>query len=237
MKNKKKLILIGGISAAAIIAIILCVVLIVNRNPKTGDPNGATGTSQEMTAEEPNVDEIDGSASDGETDDQLPDGTVIIRPDENADGEDGAEPDGEKASEAAKPAEPQTIPDEPDTPQGGVTVGGETPEPYNCGTAGHHCDGPETHAYLTNLELQGCPYCGSHSCASFYAQDQWDNSCYTPSKCPKYDIHKDPTQYCQDCGKKLGDGRNGTCVQFVTEDACPNCGERVKAWTCHSCKK
>ena len=25
-------------------------------------------------------------------------------------------------------------------------------EPYNCGTPGHHCDSPETHAYILNLE-------------------------------------------------------------------------------------
>ena len=63
----------------------------------------------------------------------------------------------------------------------------------------------------------------------------WGQGCYTPSKCPKYDIHADPVWYCQTCGKKCGDGRNGTCVQFVLDCICPNCGEHIKAWTCHYC--
>ena len=58
---------------------------------------------------------------------------------------------------------------------------------------------------------------------------------YTPGKCPKYGIHADPVWYCQTCHKLCGDGRNGTCVQFVIDCACPNCGEQVKAWTCHYC--
>ena len=118
---------------------------------------------------------------------------------------------------------------------GGITIGSGQAEQYNCGTPGHHCGGPETHAYVLNLELEGCPYCGKHNCPSFYAVDEWGNTCYTPSKCPSYDVHKDPVYYCQDCGKKCGDGSNGTCVQFVNACSCPNCGVWVEAWTCHTC--
>ena len=119
---------------------------------------------------------------------------------------------------------------------GGIVIGDPTPtQTYSCGVAGHHCTGPETHAYICELEQKGCEYCGSHSCPSFYAVDEWGQGCYTPSKCPKYDIHADPVWYCQACGKKCGDGRNGTCVQFVINCTCPNCGEQVKAWTCHYC--
>ena len=120
---------------------------------------------------------------------------------------------------------------------GGIVIGDPTPtQTYSCGINGHHCTGPETHAYICELEQKGCEYCGSHTCPSFYAVDQWGQGCYTPSKCSKYDIHADPVYYCQTCHKPCGDGRNGTCVQFVIDCTCPNCGEQVKAWTCHYCK-
>lgn len=120
---------------------------------------------------------------------------------------------------------------------GGIVIGDPTPtQTYSCGISGHHCTGPETHAYICELEQKGCEYCGSHSCPSFYSVDEGEQGCYTLSKCPKYDIHADPVWYCQTCHKPCGDGRNGTCVQFVIDCICPNCGEQVKAWTCHYCK-
>ena len=119
---------------------------------------------------------------------------------------------------------------------GGIIIGDPTPaQTYSCGVAGHHCTGQETHSFICELERKGCEYCGSHNCPSFYAVDEWGQGCYTPSKCPKYDIHADPVWYCQTCHKPCGDGRNGTCVQFVIDCTCPNCGEQVKAWTCHYC--
>ena len=120
---------------------------------------------------------------------------------------------------------------------GGIVIGDPTPtQTYSCGVSGHHCTGPETHSFICELEQKGCEYCGSHSCPSFYAVDEWGQGCYTPSKCPKYDILADPVWYCQICHKPCGDGRNGTCVQFVIDCTCPNCGEQVIAWTCHYCK-
>ena len=119
---------------------------------------------------------------------------------------------------------------------GGIVIGDPTPtQTYSCGINGHHCTGPETHYFICELEQKGCEYCGSHSCPSFYAVDEWGQGCYTPSKCPKYDIHADPVYYCQTCGKPCGDGTNGTCAVFVIDCTCPNCGEQVKAWTCHYC--
>lgn len=140
-----------------------------------------------------------------------------------------------------KPAEPETptqppVDEDDDDGDGGISIGGGTAA-YDCGTEGHHCDGPETHAYILNLELKGCKYCGSHSCPSFYAVDEWGNTCYTPSQCPEYDVHNDPVHYCQKCGKACGDGTNGTCVQYVNACDCPSCGEHVDSWTCHTCKE
>ena len=120
---------------------------------------------------------------------------------------------------------------------GGIVIGDPTyTQTYSCGVFGHHCTGPETHSFICELEQKGCEYCGSHSCSSFYAVDEWGQGCYTPSKCPKYNIHADPVWYCQTCHKLCGDGRNGTCVQLVIECTCPNCDEQVKAWTCHYCR-
>ena len=146
----------------------------------------------------------------------------------------------EPKAQTEKPKEPkkETPPAETEKHESGsIVIGDPTPaQTHSCGVAGHHCTGPETHSYICELEQKGCEYCGSHSCPSFYAVDEWGQECYTPSKCPKYDIHADPVWYCQTCGKKCGDGRNGTCVQFVIDCTCPNCGEQVKAWTCHYCK-
>ncbi len=110
-------------------------------------------------------------------------------------------------------------------------------EPYHCGTPGHHCDSPETHAYILNLETKGCPYCHRHDCPSFYATDEWGTAVYDPTKCPSYDIHNDPVYYCQHCHKPCGDGTHGTCVRFVNACYCPICGKWVDAWTCHSCEE
>ncbi len=121
---------------------------------------------------------------------------------------------------------------------GGLVIGGDDHDhvPYSCGTPNHKCNSPESHAFIANLEITGCEYCGSHSCPSFYGTDEWGNSGLFPKLCPKYDIRKDPLYYCQDCGKKVGDGTNGTCVQFINACKCPLCGADVPARTCHSCK-
>ena len=149
------------------------------------------------------------------------------------------EPKQETKPQTEKPKEQnkETPPAETEKVEsGGIVIGDLTPtQTYSCGVAGHHCTGPETHSYICELEQKGCEYCGSHSCPSFYAVDEWGQGCYTPSKCPKYDIHADPVWYCQTYHKPCGDGRNGTCVQFIIDCTCLNCGEQIKAWNCHYC--
>lgn len=105
---------------------------------------------------------------------------------------------------------------------------------YSCGSKNHHCSSAEDHIFVCSLEEKGCPICGSHSCKSFYALDEWGQQCYDITKCPQYSEKKDPTIYCEYCGKKMGDGSNGTCVRFLCECDCPDCGKHVKANTCHS---
>ena len=100
----------------------------------------------------------------------------------------------------------------------GIVIGDPTPtQTYSCSVAGYHCTGVETHSYICELEQKGCEYCGSHSCPSFYAVDEWGQGCYTPSKCPEYDIHADPVWYCQTCHNLCGDGKSGTWSHICQE--------------------
>ena len=105
---------------------------------------------------------------------------------------------------------------------------------YSCGVKNHNCTTPEEHAFLTSLEEKGCPICGSHSCRSFYALDEWGNTCYDITKCPQYKEEEDPTIRCEHCGRVSGTGDNGTCVRFTVDTVCPICGKTVKAKTCHT---
>lgn len=107
-------------------------------------------------------------------------------------------------------------------------------KPYSCGSKNHHCTTKEEHALIKSLEEKGCSICGSHSCRSFYAIDEWGNNCYDITKCPKYSEKKDPANYCEHCGKEIGLGDNGTCVRFTVDTKCPICGKTVPAKTCHT---
>lgn len=142
------------------------------------------------------------------------------------------------------PAEPAADPEEkeeyvyiePEEHDEGVIIIGEDTDPYDCGDERHNCDGPETHAYIQNLENNGCVYCGAHNCDSFYATDEWGNTCYDPAECPKYSIQKDPSEYCSECGKQYGDGSGDTCQRWIVDMCCPVCGKLVSANTCHTHK-
>ena len=247
MKNKKKLFIIGG----SVIAVVLAVVLIVALSPKQPDTPEPPSTEESTKAtdiviEDPSessepteetTDESKKTTKDEEPSVIEPDGKGLTPVEEKKSEQGKQEKQPEKeATEVAKPVEQSDPPKQDEPSSGGIVIGGNTPEPYDCGTPGHHCDGPETHAYVLNLELDGCPYCGKHDCPSFYATDEWGQTCYTPSKCPNYDIHSDPVYYCQKCGKPCGDGSNGTCAEYNIDIDCPICGKHVEAWTCHSCE-
>ena len=239
--KKKTIAICGAVTAAVVLAVTVGILL--PRSDKTASAdvsvNEATASTVETAVSVPDeigtdfdaaaVSEIDVSDVDSllTIDDPEPASSASSKPSVSR----------EAAKEPAKPIAVKTPAD--DSNSGGVVIGGaqsSSSGKYDCGTPGHHCAGPETHAYLLNLELEGCPYCGKHDCPSFYAVDEWGNTCYTPSKCPEYDAHKDPVYYCQTCGRKCGDGSGETCVQFVNACNCPNCGKRVEARTCHNCK-
>lgn len=137
-----------------------------------------------------------------------------------------------------KTAEPVTQSNPAGTSQGSsyevIDNGNDSVDEYSCGSKGHHCDSKETHNFIVSLEQKGCPYCGSHSCKSFYTYDEWGNACYDPTKCESYSVKSDPCEYCQECGKKVGTGSGDTCVRFTVDTKCPECGKSVKGKTCHS---
>ncbi|MDD4496149.1 MAG: hypothetical protein PHV32_17710, partial [Eubacteriales bacterium] len=203
--------------------------------PDTGPETSVTDTTKDVvieTLETTDTSDVEVSAAC-----EIIDDGNALKPDENVTDSSDSKTTGEKAKETVstvQEADPPKNEDESDN-GGGIQIGGgETETKYSCGSPNHHCDGPETHAYILNLELQGCPYCGSHSCPSFYAVDEWGNACYTPSKCPKYDITKDPVYYCQVCGRKNGNGDNNTCQKWIVDTVCPICGKLVKANECHT---
>ena len=117
---------------------------------------------------------------------------------------------------------------------GGIQIGGgDSTEKYSCGCPNHHCKNAEAHAYIHNLELEGCSYCGSHSCPSFYDVNEWGFTRYNQTLCPKYSEKSDPAKYCQQCGRELWSQSNPTgCFRYLQDTDC-ECGEHVKANTCH----
>lgn len=151
----------------------------------------------------------------------------------------GGDPDQTGATESRVPAQEPEKPVTPVTPpteSGGIDIGGEVqqPEKYDCKTPKHHCRDAEAHAWIQNLEIQGCQICGAHDCPSIYAVDEWGGACPDLKKCPHYDEKKDPMKYCPDCGRPIGNGDNGTCQQFLRDTICDICGQQVKGLKCHT---
>ena len=240
MKNLLKNKAFIGISAAVLVIVIAITAVLLLPDKVPIDEASQAQETSDVTVNVPDI--------------STPSETSVIseQPDKEAEKENtsdlvvdvGGTKDTDKNSDSSKastPDKPVTEEQPKDTGNdnnsGGIQIGGgDSTEKYSCGCPNHHCQNAEAHAWILNLELEGCPYCGSHSCPSFYATDEWGNASPDSTLCPKYDITKDPIKYCQICHKKNGDGSNGTCVQFVNACYCPNCGEYVEANTCHTCK-
>ena len=89
-------------------------------------------------------------------------------------------------------------------------------------------DEPESTNLLVGIDV--CRWCGRTDCLSL---STWDNS-----KCPAYDILKDPYYYCQTCGYPTWFGAQPGehyCNHFLSSTDCPDCGEWCDAMTCHHC--
>ncbi|MDD4474926.1 MAG: hypothetical protein PHV95_03915 [Eubacteriales bacterium] len=229
---KNKLFISCASAFLVVILVITAIILIPDKSkiPTTDDTSG----SSDVSISSPDINVNAPTASDQTT-------TSTDDP-ENKDNSDltvnvggGNSNNSNNSKTPAKDSDKPVSTQEP-TQSDGIVIGGDTNSEtkYDCKTPNHHCQNAENHAYITNLELQGCPICGSHSCPSFYAVNEWGYTRYDMSKCPKYDIKKDPLYYCQDCGRKVGNGDNNTCQQFVVDTVCPICGKLVKANTCHT---
>lgn len=242
MKNLiKNKFFIGGVASVLVIGMVLTAILL---RPGKNDPlptgSQSPASSEASAPDIPDVSNPTGESSGSEatvpTESDISDITVDVGTEDTSDT--GSKPTENKKPD--KPADPITEikPPKDDSETSGVNIGGNPPqeEAYNCGSSNHHCQNAEYHAFLLNLELDGCPNCGSHSCKSFYSTNEWGYTLYDPTLCPKYNEKGDPLLYCQKCGKKNGDGSNGTCAQFINACDCPLCGEHVDARTCHTCK-
>lgn len=238
--TKKNKIIMGVTAGVIAIAVIVTAVLLTggNATPPVTDNPDAGNPSSDVVVNLP-TDDPSGTESPDPTGKEKDDPLVVDvsgNP-ENPTGNNDSN-SGNSAKTPEKPVDTKKPEPPADNNNGGIEIGGDDHDhtPYSCGSPNHHCKNAEAHAYIQNLELEGCPFCGSHSCPSFYGTDEWGNSGLFPKLCPKYDIKKDPLYYCQDCGKKIGDGKNDTCTQFINACNCPICGEYVPARTCHTCK-
>ena len=237
MSKKNKIII--GIAAGLVVTAIALVIALTRENSTVpdGNPEPEESTTPGITANIP-IDKIPANTDNPDSDDTENELVIEV---------DGGDSDSKKIDGIGDiPAEKADNPVRVQPPEAPIDGNGSvgdaidgynyTPPKYSCGAKNHNCESAEYHAFITNLELEGCVYCGSKSCASFYAVNKWGNTAYDPSKCPKYSAKNDPVKYCQDCGKKTGDGKNGTCEKFTVNTKCPLCGESVKAKTCHTCK-
>ena len=110
-----------------------------------------------------------------------------------------------------------------------------TEEPTFSRFIGYDTEGNPHFEYVDYTKV--CRYCGRTDCISLKIEYD-ENDCLIDHRfdCPEYDAKKNPGVYCQICGRKTGDGTNGTCVWYIIDMNCPVCGEFVHAHTCHTCK-
>ena len=239
VKGDKHNKVVAGLIAAIIIVCILIGVLVVTatRN-KNGDDTATTEiTEMETTGDNLILEDItEESESEGDVAEMEADKNMLVIDEVLTQADTTKTPSTTKKQTGSKEEvlKPATTNKTPTTEYSLPASDNDSVKEYSCGKSGHHCESKETHSFIVSLEKKGCSLCGSHSCKSFYAIDEWGNACYDISKCPKYSEQKDPNKYCDDCTKKIGDGSKGTCVRFTVDTKCPDCGKTVKARTCHT---
>ena len=232
--NKKKLLLIGG--ATLVVVVVMLLIFIFGGGSKTPpiEPTESSPIeSSEVTIEEPQ--KMDDITSEDSSFQEIEDDGNTLKPNESI-GVERPKNTGIKAEVNHSPAvEAEPSKETENNNAGGIQIGGNAPveETYHCGYEKHHCQSAGYHASLLNRELDGCPYCGSHSCASFYALNEWGFTKYDPTLCAKYNVQEDPAEYCPDCGRKMWSLDNPTgCFRYLQDTQC-ECGDFVSGNTCH----
>lgn len=233
--NKSNKTIIALIIGIIIVSVFIAVM--IGYNPSTEEPEITTEPTSEVTESVGDI-VIDENITDANDESSTVKEAEIIKLEEpEIITEKLSTPTPKPQTSTVKPATPVTQKPSPGS-QGThseiLEDGNDSVNEYSCGSAKHHCDSKETHNFIVSLENKGCPHCGSHSCKSFYAVDEWGNACYDPIKCESYSAKNDASEYCQECGKKCGTGSNGTCVRFTVDTTCPKCGKKVSGKTCHS---
>lgn len=239
VKGDKHNKVVAGLIAAIIIVCILIGVLVVTatRN-KNGDDTATTEiTEMETTGDNLILEDItEESESEEDVAEMEADENMLAIDEVLTQADTTKTPSTTKKQTSSKEEvlKPATTNKKPTTEYSLPASDNDSVKEYSCGKSGHHCESKETHSFIVSLEKKGCSICGSHSCKSFYAIDEWGNACYDISKCTKYSEKKDPNKYCDECAKKIGNGSKGTCVRFTVDTKCPDCGKSVKARTCHT---
>lgn len=112
-------------------------------------------------------------------------------------------------------------------------------ENYTCGWENHYCYSEQGHQSLLEEMARGCYYCGKTDCIRFLARDASGFTTTDIYSCPEYDVYRDPSEYCQDCGyPKWGQAKAGEiyCSKVLNFDmACHRCGEMMYVDKCHHC--
>ena len=239
VKGDKHNKVVAGLIAAIIIVCILIGVLVVTatRN-KNGDDTATTEiTEMETTGDNLILEDItEESESEGDVAEMEADENMLVIDEVLTQADTTKTPSTTKKQTGSKEEvlKPATTNKTPTTEYSLPASDNDSVKEYSCVKSGHHCESKETHSFIVSLEKKGCSICGSHSCKSFYAIDEWGNACYDISKCTKYSEKKDPNIYCDECAKKIDNGSKGTCVRFTVDTKCPDCGKAVKARTCHT---
>ena len=239
VKGDKHNKVVAGLIAAIIIVCILIGVLVVTatRN-KNGDDTATTEiTEMETTGDNLILEDItEESESEEDVAEMEADENMLAIDEVLTQADTTKTPSTTKKQTSSKEEvlKPATTNKTPTTEYSLPASDNDSVKEYSCGKSGHHCESKETHSFIVSLEKKGCSICGSHSCKSFYAIDEWGNACYDISKCTKYSEKKDPNKYCDECAKKIGNGSKGTCVRFTVDTKCPDCGKSVKARICHT---
>lgn len=235
--TKKNKIMIGAVSGVLTIAVIVTAVLLTggNTHPVLTPDSEPESSPSEVVVNLPTDTKQEAQTSEPESTEKKD--TLVV--DVSGNPESPTDTDGNKNNDTAKSPEQPIETKKPEQPandgdSGIIIGGGDTPiDQYSCGSPSHHCKNAEAHAYIQNLELEGCPFCESHSCPSFYDVNEWGFTRYNQVLCPKYNEKNDSAKYCQDCGRTLWSQSNPTgCFRYLQDTDC-ECGELVKGNTCH----
>ncbi len=234
LKNKKVIIIATSVLAVLLVfATVFCLTRDKCETQPVETEPSTSETGKDVVIDEPlDSKESEESKPVGEISDE----GNALKPDESIK-ETANKIYGNKADENDTPKDEAAAPvKEPESnAEAGIQIGGNPPveEAYSCGCANHHCQNEEFHASLLNRELDGCPYCGSHSCPSFYAVNEWGYTYYEPSLCPQYNAGHDSAKICPDCGRPMWSQDNPTgCFRYLQDTQC-ECGELVPGNTCH----